>query len=250
MNYLDGKIKLKILIIDTNSSTGFVVNKILTDKKFDVRYLNLEYFSDKLDFSKITEELEKTQYNFVINFARIINEEAENNISRAIQINSLFPRLIEKKLEKSNTKIIHISTDCVFSGLHGPYNENDTKEGKTIYAITRGLGEINNSKDLTIRTSIVGPDIKENGTRLFNWFMTNKNSIVGYNQVYWSGITSIELSKILINLFKKNIIGIKHVISKKISKYYLLQLFNRYFKKMSVTINKDNVRKNNKVLLV
>jgi len=109
-------------------------------------------------------------------------------------------------------KIIQISTDCVFSGKDGGYKEDSFRDGDTIYARTKALGEINNNKDLTIRTSIIGPDINEDGIGLFHWFMKQSGTIYGFRNAYWTGVTTIELAKGIEKFIEYNVTGIYHFV--------------------------------------
>jgi dTDP-4-dehydrorhamnose reductase len=135
--------------------------------------------------------------------------------------------------DKINAKLIHISTDCVFSGdTKEPYVETDEKDGRGVYAKTKGLGEVINDKHLTLRTSVVGPELKSDGEELFHWFMNQSDSISGFTKAIWSGVTTIELAKAVKWAIDNNIIGLYHVTNNSsISKYELLKLFQKYVKK-------------------
>lgn len=85
------------------------------------------------------------------------NKQSEENIKDSIFINSYFPYFVSENC----SRLIHLSTDCVFNGQNGPYNEYSYKNGETIYSKTKSLGEIDNSKDLTLRLSIIGPELKK-----------------------------------------------------------------------------------------
>ena len=139
---------------------------------------------------------------------------------------------------KMVTIAINISTDCVLSGDNqNQYIELDYKDGKDIYAKTKGLGEVINDKDLTIRTSVVGPELKSDGKELFNWFMRQNGTINGYTKRIWSGISTLELSKGVKWSIDNNITGLYHLTNNKtISKYELLNLFKKYTNKV-ININ-------------
>jgi dTDP-4-dehydrorhamnose reductase len=124
----------------------------------------------------------------------------------------------------------------VFSGKKGNYTENDVKDGEGFYAQSKSIGEIVNEKDLTIRTSIVGPEMK-NGSGLFNWFMNNNGNINGYTNAYWSGVTTIELSNYIDWVMSNDISGLCHLSNNdKITKYDLLKTFNNYIPR-DITLN-------------
>jgi len=136
-------------------------------------------------------------------------------------------------------KLIHISTDCVFSGLtKEPYVETDEKDGKDTYAKTKGLGEIINNKHLILRTSVIGPELKEDGEELFHWFIKKEGTINGFSKAIWSGVTTLELAKAVYWAIENDIRGLYHITNNSsISKYELLMLFKKYSKK-DIKINK------------
>ena len=145
--------------------------------------------------------------------------------------------------KKNKSKLIHISTDCVFSGeKKEPYQENDIKDGIDTYARTKGLGEIINNKHLTLRTSVVGPELKSDGEELFHWFMKQENEINGFTKSIWSGVTTLELAKAVKWSIQNNITGLYHVTNNSsINKYELLNLFKKYTKK-NINIKKIDGR--------
>jgi len=195
---------------------------------------------DVSDVGKVEDILTKNQFDCVINCIGILNKDAEDNPEKAIWFNSYFPHLLEKILKHSNTRLIHISTDCVFSGKRGGYTEDDLKDGIGYYAQSKALGEIDNSKDLTIRTSIIGPEINTQGIGLFHWFMTrlSNENLKGYTQAFWSGITTLELAKVVERAIEEKLTGLIQVASdSKIDKFHLLQLFNTIYRNNEMEIS-------------
>lgn len=235
-----------ILILGSSGMAGHVITKYLEEKNYNVIGLSRNkkiakntIFIDLLNIKDFDKFLNENRFDFIINCAGILNQFAENKPDKAIFINSYVPRFLERKYINSTTKIIQISTDCVFSGTKGNYKEEDFKDGDTIYARTKSLGELNNAKDLTFRTSIIGPDINENGIGLFNWFMHQKGKIKGFKEAYWTGITTIELAKSIEKALSKNITGLYHLVPKtKINKFDLLNLINQIFEK-NIEIEED-----------
>lgn len=235
-----------ILILGSSGMAGHVITKYLEEKNYNVTGLSRNkkiakntIFIDLLNIKDFDKFLNENKFDFIINCAGILNQFAENKPDEAIFINSYVPRFLEKKYINSTTKIIHISTDCVFSGTKGNYKEEDFKDGDTIYARTKSLGELNNTKDLTFRTSIIGPDINENGIGLFNWFMHQKGKIKGFKEAYWTGITTIEFAKSIEKALSQDITGIYHLVPKnKINKFDLLNLINQIFEK-NIEIEED-----------
>ncbi|RZL46284.1 MAG: SDR family oxidoreductase [Pedobacter sp.] len=192
---------------------------------------------DVTDFEFLTEVLEKEKPNYVINCIGILNRDAEDNPEKSILLNSYFPHFLAKIGAVNNFKLIHVSTDCVFDGKKGGYTEKSIKDGQGFYAETKALGEVMYGNNLTIRTSIIGPELKKNGIGLFHWFMQQSGPIKGYTNAYWTGITTIELAKVIVEAIKEGITGLHHVVNeKKISKYHLVNLFKDTFEKIALDI--------------
>ena len=155
---------------------------------------------DVTNFDELNKIVCESNFDYIINCIGLLNNVAEKNPEQSILINSYLPRFLEKITIGTKTRISHISTDCVFSGKKGGYIESDFKDGNGIYAQSKALGEINNDKDLTIRTSIIGPDLNSDGIGLFNWVCKQSGEIKGYKNAFWSGVTTIVLAKYI---FKK-----------------------------------------------
>lgn len=185
-----------------------------------------------LDKGEITKVIQEGKYDVVINCIGLLNEVCDARLGEAIYLNSYLPHLLCEITQDMNTKIIHVSTDCVFSGKTGPYYENSYKDGETLYDKTKALGEIYDDKNLTFRCSIIGPDMNEQGRGLFNWFMRQTGSINGYGSVYWTGVTTITLAKAIKAAIEQNLTGIYNLVNNnKISKYALLCELNKNFEK-------------------
>jgi dTDP-4-dehydrorhamnose reductase len=200
---------------------------------------------DVTDFKSVHQILEEVVPDFIINCVGLLNKTAEDNPADAILINSYFPHFLESLTKKTQTRIIHISTDCVFSGYEGNYTEVSTKNGIGFYAQSKALGEVINNKDLTIRTSIIGPEINSNGIGLFHWFSQQKREVKGYKNALWTGITTIELLNALKIIVKEDkLTGLYHLVNNnKISKYKNFKSKNFRFnsKIMAPIILKQNV---------
>lgn len=179
----------------------------------------------------LTDHIKSENYDAIINCIGILNTNAENNPSNAVLINSYLPHLISDIVKNTETKMIQMSTDCVFSGETGGYNENSLPDGSTFYDRTKALGEVVNEKDLTFRNSIIGPDMNKDGIGLFNWFMRQDgSSIKGFDKAMWNGVTTLTLAKAMEKSIQENLIGLYHLASEPISKYELLKIFNVVFK--------------------
>lgn len=237
----------KVLVIGSTGMLGHVVKKYLIDKKYDVyettRNQTNKYYFDALEnIKKIEEIIDSIKPDFVVNCIGILNKKAEDYPSQAILVNSYFPHYLDEMSEKYNYKLIHISTDCVFSGHDGgSYKEDSPKTATTVYGTSKALGEINNNRSLTLRTSIIGPDTNPNGIGLFEWFMKQKDEVHGFRKAFWSGVTTIELAKQIEIAMNSNLTGLYHITNgQKISKYDLLTIIKDVFNKDIKIIPDDN----------
>jgi len=251
-------LQTKILVL---GSTGMLGHQVVEYFKnfneydlYDVSYRNkLTDQTTIIDVSKIA-NLEKyiieIKPNIIINCIGVLVEKSQKDISKAIYINSYFPHLLKNICDRVDAKLVHISTDCVFSGNEGSYVETDTPNSNTVYGKTKFLGEIIDNNNITIRTSIIGPELKSNGTSLLNWFLKEeKNEVSGYSQAIWSGVTTLELAKIIKMTIDNHITGLYHVSNNhKFSKYELLKLFNEHTNK-KFKINKNESLINDKSLI-
>ena len=184
--------------------------------------------TDRTEFEKVVTELAP---DFIVNCIGILIH-GSSNVENAIYLNAYLPHQLKKISKNIGAKLIHISTDCVFSGDKGGYIESDVKDGKGVYSQTKILGEIEDDANLTLRTSIVGPELKGNGNGLFHWFMGQSGDISGFKKSVWSGVTTIELAKIIKWAIDGNITGLYHVTNNlSINKYKLLKLFQKYTEK-------------------
>ncbi|HRS83041.1 MAG TPA: sugar nucleotide-binding protein, partial [Smithellaceae bacterium] len=181
------------------------------------------------------------KYDVIINCIGILNQAADENRSAAIYLNSYLPHLIADIIKDKKTKLIHMSTDCVFAGNTGPYYENSFRDGLSFYDRTKALGEVEDDKNLTFRNSVVGPDMNENGIGLFNWFMKQTGTIHGFTGALWTGVTTFTLAKAMEKAMEENLCGLYNLVNNDvISKHDLLVLFNKYFRNNSLTILKND----------
>ncbi len=232
------KVKKKILVIGSSGMMGHVlVDFLIKSSNYDIFNLSKSLkinddtiICDILDSNHFNQIIKEVSPDIIINAAGILISESKSNPINAILVNSCFPHKLVKIADKINSKIIHLSTDCVFDGSQGSYTENSKKTPIDIYGKTKDLGEIISKNHLTIRTSIIGPEIKKNGTGLFLWLQKNKNlELDGYTKSIWSGLTTLELSKAILYCINANLSGLIHVPSEPISKYDLIDIINNEF---------------------
>jgi len=237
----------KILVLGANGMAGHLIALYLIEKGYDVTGFTtapIEYckniIGNAFNQSYFKQIILKGQYDVVINCIGILNKDADDNKSRAVYLNAYLPHYIADVLRNIRTKLIHMSTDCVFAGNTGPYFEDSFRDGKTFYDRTKAMGEVDDSKNLTFRNSIIGPDINEKGIGLFNWFMKQDNTIEGFNGALWTGVTTLTLAKAMEQAIQENLCGLYNLVNNEsISKYDLLCLFNKHFKNNQLKINKN-----------
>lgn len=193
---------------------------------------------DVTDISRVREVLEQQRPDIVLNCVGMLIKACADHPALAIMVNSYFPQFLAETGRKLGYKLIHVSTDCVFSGKKGAYTDTDFRDGDTVYARTKALGEVIDDRNLTIRTSIIGPELKDNGTGLFHWFMGQQGAVKGYSRAFWSGVTTLELSKFIHAAIQGGLTGLFQLsMPEKISKYDLLKLFQEIWDKRDVVIS-------------
>ncbi len=187
---------------------------------------------DTKDPMAVERLLKETDPDFVLNCVGVLIKSSEKDRLDAIWHNAYFPNFLSALCARDSRKFIHLSTDCVFSGRNGPYRETDFRDGDHIYDRTKALGEVTNGRDLTIRTSIVGPELHASGRGLFNWFMAQRGPVKGYAKALWSGVTTTQLAAFLVYVIAGNpeLSGLIHYATPSgISKLELLCLFEEVF---------------------
>lgn len=191
--------------------------------------------------ANLFKELNDFKPDVVINCIGIVKQRAESKSSlQSIKINSLLPHRLDKFCSSINSRLVHISTDCVFSGKKGNYREDDVCDADDIYGRSKLLGEVANSNAITIRTSIIGHELSgSNG--LLNWFLEQDGKINGFKRAIFSGLPTIELAQVIDNYVIPNpqINGIFHLSAEPISKLELLKLLKSVYKQ-KVTIISDS----------
>jgi dTDP-4-dehydrorhamnose reductase len=237
--------KKKIFIIGSKGMAGHVIyhylkentNFKVVDAARNNGFFKSDYNLDITDFKQLGTIIAAEAPDVVINCIGILNKDAEDNPDTAILLNSYLPHFIAMLGKDLGFKLIHISTDCVFNGKRGDYTVNDIKDGIGFYAQSKALGEVCYGENLTIRTSIVGPDLKDDGIGLFNWFVKQHGKIKGYTKAFWTGVTTVELAKAIVAAIEQNIQGLHHLVNgEKISKYDLIDIFKMVFERNEIQI--------------
>lgn len=236
---------MKFLILGSAGMAGHQISLYLKEQGHDVTgyaRVGIDGLDTVIGDVRDTDLLSKTilsgGYDSVINCVGILNQFAEKNKENAVFINSYLPHFLADVTNDSTTQIIHMSTDCVFSGASGNYTEDSLRDGTTFYDRTKALGELEDDKNITLRNSIVGPDINPEGIGLLNWFMKQNGEIKGYTKAMWTGMTTLQLAKIMEKAAEEKASGLYNMVPDgNISKFDLLGLFNKYLKGDKIKIN-------------
>jgi dTDP-4-dehydrorhamnose reductase len=197
---------------------------------------------DILDFDSVEAFLRSIRPDFIVNCVGIIKQrpDARNSVI-SISVNSLFPHKIAEMAAQWGGRVIHFSTDCVFSGRRGGYTENDSSDAEDLYGKSKSLGELTAANALTLRTSIIGRELSKHRS-LLDWFLSqNHKAIYGYPRVMYSGVTTNHLAELVGTIIREHsgLNGLYQVASEPISKYELLCLLREAYQ-LDVRIAPDD----------
>ena len=237
---------MRILVLGSEGMLGHVVKRYFENKGHEVYATSrdkndINYFDLTDNIKNIDEIVNRIKPQVVINCIGLLNKVAEENQALAVLINSYLPHYMDELSAKQNFKFIHVSTDCVFDGKKGQYHVDSFKDAYSFYGQSKALGELNNNRSVTLRTSIVGPDENPKGIGLFQWFMSQDGETKGYSKVIWTGITTIQFAKCMEEAINKDLTGLYHAVNgEEIAKADLLRLFAKYFKPSTKVIDDDS----------
>jgi dTDP-4-dehydrorhamnose reductase len=219
------------------------IDRALADQVCPESYdLNAMTFGGS-DLDGFVQFLLRNRISTVVNCIGLIKQQqgGQDPVS-AIAINALFPHLIAKACTAANARMIHVSTDCVFSGSKGHYRESDLPDSIDFYGRSKALGEVV-APHLTLRTSIIGPELsRAAGYGLLAWFWSQRTpQIAGYDRAIFSGLTTLALADLMFDilLHHPQLQGLYHAASAAIDKYTLLTKTRDHFG-MSIDIQPDS----------
>ena len=244
---------MRLFILGSNGLLGNTIAKYFLNKPnyitfagvrnnakislFSRTYLeNFVIIKDVLDTLELEKKIKVLKPNVLINCTGINNKKTYNNLAeKYIKINSLFPHKLSEICFLNDVRLIQFSTDCVFSGQKGFYNESDNPDPIDLYGRSKLLGEVKNKNTITIRKSAIGHELCSR-FGLLEWFLNQEKKVKGYKNVIFSGLTVLELAKIIdTHIIPRNELnGIFHIAGEPISKLDLLKIIAYEYKK---TIN-------------
>jgi dTDP-4-dehydrorhamnose reductase len=252
---------MRILVLGASGMIGSAVMKVLTENSDfhvfgTIRHESLKrFFSGQIrqqlitgvelaTFDLLFRTLGKISPDVIINCAGLTKHKADaGDPLVAVPINSLLPHWLSGFCEFFGARLIHISTDCVFSGDKGGYNENDVPDARDVYGRSKILGEVLCPHAITLRTSTIGHELQTK-YGLLDWFLSKQDQCQGYNKAVFSGLPSIFFAKVIRDIVIPNpeLSGLYHVSGKPISKYDLLKIIaNVYGKSIDIVPNNEVV---------
>ena len=234
---------VKVLVLGSTGMLGNAVGKYFgKTTKYDtyLTYRNpyMAYGNKTIEFDVCKNDIKDLPFcDYYINCIGTIKPYMAADIEKSIYTNSIFPHKLANMCVKRGIKLIHITTDCVFSGKHGSYTENSPHDCMDDYGKSKSLGEPKNC--MLLRTSVIGEEIHKN-VSLIEWAKSMKGrEINGFENHHWNGVTTHEYARICDKIISHNMFekGLFHVFSDKVSKYELITYLNEKFD-LNLKINK------------
>ncbi|MDT7604818.1 MAG: dTDP-4-dehydrorhamnose reductase [Acidobacteriota bacterium] len=184
------------------------------------------------DFDSVVRAFASTRPEVVVNCVGIVKQDAAaKDALRSISVNALFPHRLAQVCQAAGARLIHISTDCVFSGRKGHYAEDDAADAEDLYGRTKLLGEVGGAGCLTLRTSMIGREL-EGSHGLIEWFLSQQgHKVRGFRRAVFSGFTTLALSQIIADIIeaRRDLEGVYHVAAAPITKFDLLSLVREVY---------------------
>lgn len=206
---------------------------------------------DAYDINSIEEALLLLKPNILINCIGVVRQRPEGRQPMpCIELNARLPHLLLTLCRKYSCRLVHVSTDCVFDGRkEGVYTEEDPLSAHDVYGITKYLGELHEAPAVTLRTSIIGPELR-NKLSLVEWFLAQKETVRGYSRAIYAGVPTCELARVIAKYVLPNpdLTGLYQVASSPISKFDLLRLIADVYGKKTVIVPDDNTVNENKAM--
>jgi dTDP-4-dehydrorhamnose reductase len=189
---------------------------------------------DVEQFDSLARGISSVMPDVVINCIGVVKQlaEAEDPLT-ALPVNAMLPHRLARLCELAGARLVHVSTDCVFSGDKGMYTEDDFADANDLYGRSKYLGEVDYPNAITLRTSIIGHEL-EGARSLLCWFLAQAGSVRGFTKAVFSGLPTVELARVIRDfvLPRPDMRGLYHVSASPINKFDLLQLIARSYEKV------------------
>lgn len=251
---------MKVLVIGASGMIGSTVLRVLSEKKDwkiygTVRDEGVKRFFPALIGERLISDvdvehpdalvkvLEQTRPDVVVNCAGLTKHKprAEDPLV-SIPINTLMPHRLAGLCKLAGARLIHVSTDCVFSGEKGKYVESDFADARDVYGKSKALGEVDYPHAITLRTSTIGHELQSD-YGLLDWFLSQNGSCRGYTRAIFSGLPTVVFAQVVRDIVIPNVnmSGLYHVAAKSISKYDLLKLIADVYGKTIEIVSDDKL---------
>lgn len=194
------------------------------------------------DWQRLREVVEAVAPQAVVNCVGVVKQRAEaKEAIPSIEVNALLPHRLLESCAAVGARLVHLSTDCVFSGRRGGYTERDLPDPVDLYGRSKLLGEVEHPPGVTLRTSIIGLELRRN-TGLVEWFLAQRGRVRGFRRAVYSGFTTREMGRIVerVLVAHPELSGVWHVASAPITKYDLLSGLSRMLGRQDVEIEPDD----------
>jgi dTDP-4-dehydrorhamnose reductase len=256
----DGSGRLRILVLGATGMLGNAMFRVLAQTKehevfgttrgveawrfFDKRAAKrLMTGVDVNNHDSIVQAFATLRPQVVINCIGLVKQlAAADDPLQAVSINALLPHRLASLCEIAGARLVHVSTDCVFSGTKGGYLETDIPDAWDLYGRTKLLGEVDYPHAITLRTSIIGHELS--GCRsLVDWFLAQQGSVSGFTRAFFSGLPTVELSRVVRDVVLSNprLHGLYHVAAERICKFDLLKMVAEIYGKSVNLISDDRL---------
>jgi dTDP-4-dehydrorhamnose reductase len=242
---------MKLMVLGAMGMVGWQVFKTALDRNLDVCGVvrnrqslapllkgksgySIREIDDIRNIPALEKIIQDEKPDYLINAVGIVVQLPQSkDYYESLSINALLPHQLEKLGTQYGFRLIQISTDCVFNGQAGMYAESDLPDAEDLYGKTKELGEVGYGSGITLRTSLIGHEIVKPVHGLLDWFLSQEAPIKGFTTAYFSGLTTIEFAKVLLDVFIPAELpaGIYHLASERISKYDLLKLVAEVYQK-------------------
>lgn len=240
---------MKILVVGSGGMLGYITALYLRDQGHQVTGLTRTktfpdtFRMDATDEPAMVRLLSREPFDVIVNCAALLLKPSAEQKAEAVKLNSWLPHFLNMYCSQNHAYLIQVSTDAVFSGMRGHYQESDPGDADTFYGKTKSLGEVYNDHALTVRSGFWGADVNPNGAGLFQWFLRQERTVSGYAKAVFNGVSNLEFARFVNDAIQNRWTGLYHLCaSEPISKYEFLCLLNRIFSTGIHIVRDEKVR--------